>query len=83
MEKENVIHYNFKGQQAEKHSSPPTDGVKISITRHHGNVKVVTNLTDLSETELLWALINDAAYSLQRENTVNAKKEAIREYITN
>lgn len=87
MNKDNVIHYNFKSNHengAKNSSSPPTNGVNVHITRNHGTMKVVTNLSDLSEHELLWALLNDAAQTLEQRDITVAEKEAIiQDYIAN
>jgi hypothetical protein len=86
MTETNVIKCDFKNAKTADHnmSSPPTTGVRITMTRKHGDLRVVTNLSNLSETDLLWALINNASECLNRRDAVmDEKEDIVREYITN
>jgi hypothetical protein len=86
----NVVKCDFKNAKLEKdlaanhnESSPPTTGVRITMTRKHGNLRVITNLTNLSELDLIWALIGNAAHTLNKRDAVmDEKEEIIRDYIT-
>jgi hypothetical protein len=85
MTKTNVVKCDFKNAKPANHnmSSPPTTGVRITMTRKHGNLRVITNLTNLSEVDLLWALIGNAAHTLNKRDAVmNEKEEIIRDYVT-
>ena len=84
MTKTNVVNCDFKNAQLANRdiSSPPTTGVRITMTKKHGNLRVVTNLSNLSEVDLLWALIGNAAQTLNKRDAVmEEKEEIIREYV--
>ena len=87
MDSNNVVYYNFKNRAngtALENSSPPASGVRAFITSTKNGKKVITNLSGLSEVDLVWALINSASTALKnRQKIMDEKVDLVKSYITN